>query len=235
MKYLSVLIKGILAGICISIGGFLCLKANIAANSKVLGAFLFPIGLILICNFGYFLYTGKICYLFENKEQSYKEKLLSLLIGLFGNLVGCFVIALLIRLIYHGTISEIVSSTITTTTPDGLLFKNLENTVNTKIGYEWYQMIILSAFCGMLVYIAVEGFKTIEHHFGKYLVLILAIAGFIICGFEHSVANMFYYFLSGTFTLNAFLSLLLCVIGNSIGGLFIPSLKMFIKRLEKTN
>jgi formate/nitrite transporter FocA (FNT family) len=80
MKYLSVLIKGILAGICISIGGFLCLKVNIAANSKVLGAFLFPIGLILICNFGYFLYTGKICYLFENKEQSYKEKILSLIL-----------------------------------------------------------------------------------------------------------------------------------------------------------
>ena len=34
MKYLSVLIKGILAGICISIGGFICLKANVAANSS---------------------------------------------------------------------------------------------------------------------------------------------------------------------------------------------------------
>ena len=232
MKYLSVLIKGILAGICISIGGFLCLKVNIAANSKVLGAFLFPIGLILICNFGYFLYTGKICYLFENKEQSYKEKILSLLIGLFGNLVGCLVVALLIRLIYHNTIAEIVSNTNALITNDGLLFKNLESTVNTKLNYEWYKMIILSAFCGMLVYIAVEGFKTIEHHFGKYLVLILSIAGFIICGFEHSIANMFYYFLDGSFCGAVWLSLIYCVIGNSIGGLFIPSLKMLIKKFE---
>ncbi len=232
MKYLSVLIKGILAGICISIGGFLCLKVNIAANSKVLGAFLFPIGLILICNFGYFLYTGKICYLFENKEQSYKEKILSLLIGLFGNLVGCLVVALLIRLIYHNTIAEIVSNTNALITNDGLLFKNLESTVNTKLNYEWYKMIILSAFCGMLVYIAVEGFKTIEHHFGKYLVLILSIAGFIICGFEHSIANMFYYFLDGSFSGAVWLSLIYCVIGNSIGGLFIPSLKMLIKKFE---
>ena len=83
MKYLSVLIKGILAGICISIGGYLCLKVNVAANSKAIGAFLFPIGLILICNFGYFLYTGKICYLFENKEQSYLVKILNLLIKEF--------------------------------------------------------------------------------------------------------------------------------------------------------
>lgn len=231
MKYLSVLIKGILAGICISLGGFLCLKVNIAANSKVLGAFLFPIGLILICNFGYFLYTGKICYLFENKEQSYKEKILSLLVGLFGNLMGCLVIASIIRLISQSAIAEASSSKLIYS-DSAILFVNLTATVTSKLNYPWYVMIILSAFCGMLVYIAVEGFKTIEHHFGKYLVLILAIAGFIICGFEHSIADMFYYFLSGTFTINAFVSLLLCVIGNSLGGLLIPSLKMLIKKFE---
>lgn len=231
MKYLSVLIKGILAGICISIGGFLCLKVNIAASSKVLGAFLFPIGLILICNFGYFLYTGKICYLFENKEQSYKEKILSLLTGLFGNLVGCLVVALLLRKINHSFIAE-ASTAQAFYSNNAQLFISLKSTVNTKLNYDWYQMIILSAFCGMLVYIAVEGFKTIEHHFGKYLVLILSIAGFIICGFEHSIANMFYYFLDGSFSGAVWLSLIYCVIGNSIGGLFIPCLKMLIKKFE---
>ena len=231
MKYLSVLIKGILAGICICIGGFICLKANVAANSKILGAFLFPIGLILICNFGYFLYTGKICYLFENKEQSYKEKVLSLLLGLFGNLVGCVAVAVVLRLINHSFITESQVAQAWYSS-NAQLFINLNSSVNSKLNYAWYEMIILSAFCGMLVYIAVEGFKTIEHHIGKYLVLILAIAGFIICGFEHSVANMFYYFLNGTFTINAIVSLLLCVIGNSFGGLFIPSLKMLIKKFE---
>lgn len=231
MKYLSVLIKGILAGICISIGGFICLKANVAANSKILGAFLFPIGLILICNFGYFLYTGKICYLFENKEQSYKEKVLSLLLGLFGNLVGCVAVAVVLRLINHSFITESQTAQAWYSS-NAQLFINLNSSVNSKLNYAWYEMIILSAFCGMLVYVAVEGFKTIEHHIGKYLVLILAIAGFIICGFEHSVANMFYYFLNGTFTINAIVSLLLCVIGNSFGGLFIPSLKMLIKKFE---
>lgn len=231
MKYLSVLIKGILAGICICIGGFICLKANVAANSKILGAFLFPIGLILICNFGYFLYTGKICYLFENKEQSYKEKVLSLLLGLFGNLVGCIAVAVVLRLINQSFITESQVAQAWYSS-NAQLFINLNSSVNSKLNYAWYEMIILSAFCGMLVYIAVEGFKTIEHHIGKYLVLILAIAGFIICGFEHSVANMFYYFLNGTFTINAIVSLLLCVIGNSFGGLFIPSLKMLIKKFE---
>ena len=215
MKYLSVLIKGVLAGICISIGGYLCLKANVAALSKVLGAFLFPIGLILICNFGYFLYTGKICYLFENKEQSYKEKIFSLLLGLFGNFLGCLVVALLLRFVNRSFISE-ASTAQAFYSNNAQLFINLKSMVNTKLNYSWIEMILLGAFCGMLVYIAVEGFKSIEHHVGKYLVLILAIAGFIICGFEHSIADMFYYFLNGTFTLETFISILLCVIGNSL-------------------
>jgi hypothetical protein len=44
---------------------------------------------------------------------------------------------------------------------------------------------------------------------------------------------MFYYFLAGNFSVEAFISILLIVIGNSIGGLFIPSLKMLMKKIEK--
>lgn len=233
MKYLNVLIKGLLAGICISIGGYFCLKLNIAANSKFLGAFVFTIGLILICNFGYFLYTGKVCYLFENKEQTYKEKILSLLIGLLGNLIGALIIALILRLVNEAAITESLTFKEFGYSDAAKLFKNLTKSVAAKIDYAWYTMIILSAFCGMLVYIAVEGFKVINNPLGKYIVLILAVSGFIICGFEHSIANMFYYFLAGNFTTEAFLSLLLCVIGNSIGGLIIPSLKMLMNKIEK--
>ena len=57
----------------------------------------------------------------------------------------------------------------------------------------------------------------------------LAIGGFIVSGFEHSIANMFYYFFSSNYSLAAFLSLLLCVIGNSLGGLFIPLINKLLK------
>ena len=109
--------------------------------------------------------------------------------------------------------------------------ETLTNSVNSKINYEWYQMIGLSFFCGMLVYIAVEGFKKIENNFGKYVVLMLAIGGFIVMGFEHSIANMFYYFFSGNYSLAAFLSLLLCVIGNSLGGLSISLINKLINKI----
>ena len=216
MEHIKSLIRGILAGIAISFGGFLCIRTNAIASNTILGSFLFSFGLILICNFNFNLYTGKICYLFDNKEKKLVKKILELLIILLGNLLGTLFFSTILKFVMaDNLINESVLDT-------------LKNSVASKLNYSWYQMIGLSFFCGMLVYIAVEGFKKIDNMFGKYVVLILAIGGFIVSGFEHSIANMFYYFLSGNYSFIAFLSLLLCVIGNSIGGLFIPLLNQII-------
>ena len=222
MEHIKTLLKGVLAGIAISFGGFLCIRTNAMASNNILGSFLFSFGLILICNFGFNLYTGKVCYLFDNKEKSLIKRILDLLIILGGNLIGTLFFANVLRLI------------IVDNDTNNKLINNLNDSVLSKINYEWYQMIGLSFFCGMLVYIAVEGFKKIDNMFGKYVVLMLAIGGFIVSGFEHSIANMFYYFLSGSYSIIAFWSLLLCVIGNSIGGLFIPLINKIINYNKKT-
>lgn len=223
-KYINALIRGILAGIAISFGGYLCLRTNAVTNNTILGSFLFSFGLILICNFNFNLYTGKVCYLFESNEHAadYKltTKILCLAIILLGNLIGTLFFANVLRLVIADNAINLK------------VMETLSSSVNNKINYKWYQMIGLSFFCGILVYIAVEGFKKIENNFGKYVVLILAIGGFIIMGFEHSIANMFYYFLSGNYTLVAFISLLLCVVGNSVGGLFIPLLNKLTNNIK---
>lgn len=221
MEHIKTLLKGVLAGIAISFGGFLCIRTNAIASNTILGSFLFSFGLILICNFNFNLYTGKVCYLFDNKDKSLIKRILDLLIMLGGNLIGTLFFANVLRLVMADNAIN------------NKLMETLINSVNSKINYEWYQMIGLSFFCGMLVYIAVEGFKKIENNFGKYVVLMLAIGGFIVSGFEHSIANMFYYFLSGNYSVIAFMSLLLCVIGNSIGGLFIPLINKIINYNKK--
>ena len=221
MEHIKTLLKGVLAGIAISFGGFLCIRTNAIASNTILGSFLFSFGLILICNFNFNLYTGKVCYLFDNKDKSLIKRILDLLIMLGGNLIGTLFFANVLRLVMADNAIN------------NKLMETLITSVNSKINYEWYQMIGLSFFCGMLVYIAVEGFKKIENNFGKYVVLMLAIGGFIVSGFEHSIANMFYYFLSGNYSVIAFVSLLLCVIGNSIGGLFIPLINKIINYNKK--
>ena len=56
--------------------------------------------------------------------------------------------------------------------------------------------------------------------------ILFCIPVFILSGFEHSIADMFYFSLAGTvFQGRSLLFLLLVVLGNSLGGLFIPCLQ----------
>lgn len=213
VSYLAVFIKGMLAGICIAIGGWLYIQTRNLTSNVALAAFLFPIGLILICNFGFFLYTGKICYVFErlkNVDESYYP--IQLILGLIGNYVGTLLMGWMCRNLFE--IPEFV-----------------ETMIVTKMSYSWWKLILLGICCGMLIYFAVEGFAKIENPIGKYIVLILCIAGFILCGFEHCVANMFYFSLDTTITLQSVSSILFVVIGNSIGGFLIPLCKKMIPGL----
>lgn len=211
--YLAIFIKGIFAGICIAIGGLLYIQTRKLTSNLALAAFLFPVGLILICNFGFFLYTGKICYVFDRLKMpdgSYYP--VHLFLGLIGNYVGALLMGWMFRNLFE--MPEFV-----------------ETMIATKMSYSWWKLILLGICCGMLIYFAVEGFVKIENPIGKYVVLMLCIAGFILCGFEHCVANMFYFSLDKTITLQSVSSILFVVIGNSIGGFLIPLCKKIISNL----
>ena len=209
-KTLEILVKSFLAGLCISLGGWLSLRTSILTGNSVLAAFIFCIGLILICNFSYYLYTGKICYVLDKNEEKIPQKICRMSLILLGNFIGCLFMALLIRVMLKDNNKD--------------LFISLELMVENKLEYQWWQVLGLSFFCGMLVYIAVEGFQKIQNNFGKYVVLMLCIAGFIIAGFEHSIADMFYLMLNLSFDFKSLIFIVLCVIGNSLGGVFIPLL-----------
>ncbi len=215
MKIIKILLKGFLAGFAICLGGWLCLRSKVDYDSPLFSCFVFSFGLILICNFDFYLYTGKICYVFEKNDQKWYEKLYTMLLILVGNYLGCLFVGAVLRGLYKESYV--------------ILFENLNNSVLSKIDYSWIKVIGVSFFCGLLVYVAVEGFKKIENNFGKYVVLVLAIGGFILAGFEHSIANMFYFCLNASYSLEAFWFLILCVFGNSLGGIFIPIINKILK------
>lgn len=209
---INVFVRGILAGISIGLGGWLYLKARAVSGNQLLSAFLFPIGLILICNFGFFLYTGRICYVFKkDNRQQHPAYALQLCVGLIGNYLGALLM---------GTIFKIVNQV------PSFIYQMIE----TKLSYEWWKTLLLSIFCGMLIYFAVEGFSKIENSLGKYIVLILCVAGFIICGFEHCIANMFYLSIDYEVTISSVLSIAFVIIGNSIGGVIVPVCRLIINK-----
>ena len=93
--------------------------------------------------------------------------------------------------------------------------------VDAKLGgdIDWWRV-----FCGMLMFIAADYYKTQK----KYLATFVCVPVFILAGFEHSIADMFYFCASGTFTLDAFLFILVVIVGNAVGGILIPLCKKYM-------
>ena len=104
------------------------------------------------------------------------------------------------------------------------------------IGSEWFKILIGGFFCGILVYFGVEVFKRAEHGAIKVIGLILCVTVFVVCGFPHCIANMYYLGNSlylFKYPLESFLSLLACTIGNSLGAIFIWFCCYLVDRLTK--
>ena len=89
---------------------------------------------------------------------------------------------------------------------------------------------ILAVFCGMLMYIAVEN-ASINKKTAILAGTLLAIMVFIISGFNHCIADMFYLFVSGNYKSSAVIYFVLVILGNSVGGMTLP----FIRKLGALN
>lgn len=95
----------------------------------------------------------------------------------------------------------------------------------TKTTDSLVSLFVLGFFCNIFIYIGVDGYKNIPHEIGKYLALIFGVVGFILCGTEHCVADMFYFSVAGAWSGRAVLCLLVITLGNCAGGVFFPLLK----------
>ncbi|MBQ4425359.1 MAG: formate/nitrite transporter family protein [Lachnospiraceae bacterium] len=184
--------SGILAGLLISLGGTVFLSCQ----DKVVGSVGFTIGLLAVCFYGANLYTGRIGYLFDKHD---KDGLTDLVFGLLGNLIGTVCCGLLL-----GPMKGEAARAL----------------CDAKLGQAPSETLLRAAFCGMLVYIAVNLFRDKKTVLG----IVIGIPVFILSGFEHSIADAFYFAAAGTFSGQAALFILLVLLGNSIGALLFDRL-----------
>lgn len=195
-NYLGYFIKGIYAGLMISIGGIVYLSVE----NPVAGSFLFSIGLLMVCMYKMNLYTGMVGFIFIHKPK--------FVFGLFTSLLGNLCATLLVgRLMRYTRLTGIVT--------------RASSIVNTKLGDNLLSIFILSMFCGMLMYIAVNNFRTSKNEIGKYVGIFMCVMVFILSGFEHCVANMFYFSLANVLTYKVLLYLIIMILGNSVGSIII--------------
>lgn len=185
--------KSVLAGFFIGIGATVYLTIG-----GVVGAAFFSVGLATILIFGFSLFTGKAGLLATNEIDFLK------LVGVwFGNFIGVIICVGLLKL-----------------TPIGAdLTSKAATIVAVRNGNSFITNLVLGFFCGVLMYVAVTGFRKSRNIF----FIILPIVTFIMTGCNHCIADM-YYIVTGANTISDFISLIPTTIGNVIGCNFIPVL-----------
>ena len=186
-----IIFLSMLAGMAITLGATVYLSVG-----GVVGALLFSVGLMTVVAFKLDLFTGKAGLLATNEITV--GKLVKIW---FGNFFGAFLTSLAVL------ISPIGEKVAVSATP----------ILETRLGNHPVENLILGIFCGILMYIAVFGFQKT----GNILFLIMPVATFIVCGFNHCVADMSYITLACRTPLDYWV-LIPTTIGNLIGTLIIP-------------
>ena len=189
------IIASILAGVAISIGATIYLV--LAPINKIAGASLFAVGILMVMEFKFLLFTGYVPT--QRESQSWKDYFINSALVFLGNTAGALLAALALRL---------------TRLKDSIL-PICENICEIKINDNLLSVFILAIFCGIIIGAIVKA----DNYKKQVLYVVMMIAVFILASFEHVVANAFYLsFTFDLFTLDGILFMIINMLGNFVGG-----------------
>lgn len=196
-------IQSILAGALIGMGDLV----YVVSESHILGSFLFSLGLLSILIKGYPLYTGRIGYV-EGVRDLWKP-------------VGGMLPIIIMNFIGIAFVCSLANAS-------RLDLSVVDAMVKTKVEQSWFSALYLSWGCGAMMYLAVNGWRKTSNP----ITVIMPIMFFILCGFEHCIANYGYFWMwiarDGfahiserivELPLGFSLNLLIMIVGNALGSL----------------
>lgn len=189
---------GIASGLMIGIGGTVLLSCD----DRYIGAILFTIALLTICFMDFYLYTGKIGFTVESFSANTAAQLG---VGLISNFAGATLTGLIMRYARPAIVEKAAAS------------------CETKLQNGVLRAFVLGCFCGVLMYVAVKTFRQNKTVLG----VIFCIPVFILAGFEHSIADMFYFALAGMMNVQYIGFIIAVILGNSVGAMLIAALFRF--------
>lgn len=191
------------AGVAASIGG--------ALGGKLASAAIFPIGLTMVLLAGSELFTGNCLFLMPLLRGNIAAgRMLRNWVAVYlGNLLGSVAVAFLV--VQCGALDGIAESAVAAAV--------------TKAALPFGVALLRGVLCNFLVCLAVWMAFCAQSAGGKVVSLFGPIFLFVLCGFEHSVANM-YYIPAGIFLaengevtwLSLWQNLLPVTLGNMVGG-----------------
>ena len=182
----KLILLGIAAGFFIGIGAEASSLAmhgisNVGLARTVAGA-VFPIGLMLIVLLGGELFTGNclISMAVYDKKAKLKGMIRNLTIVYISNFIGAALMAWMINNCGQLNFSDGGAGAFTIKVALG------------KVGIDSIQAIVSGILCNVLVCLAIFMAATAKDVAGKCIAIFFPIFVFVISGFEHCVANMYY-------------------------------------------
>ncbi len=236
----KMLILSFFAGAFIAFGAFgsqvASAQAGAASVSKLLGAMVFPVGLLMVIMAGAELFTGNNLILISvlDRKATVGGMLKNWAIVYLGNLLGSVFVAALL------TFSHAYSLF------DGAVAQSAVSTAQSKVLLSFPDAFFKGILCNILVCVAVWISFSAEDVAGKIIGLYMPILLFVLSGYEHSVANMYFipagmfvsaeYGIEANITWFGFLigNLLPVTLGNIVGGAGIVGLGYFFSYLQGT-
>ena len=202
-KSFKTLVNAFFAGIFIGIAG----TVYLSVPNPVAGAVLFGFGLMTILCYEFKLFTGAIGYLVNQKKDEAGSYLLTLFLIWCGNFAGTYAVGSAVR---HSRSFAAIGARVTAVcaakTSDGIT-----------------SLLILSFFCGILMYVAVETYRRRElDAIFRFFAVFLCVSIFILSGFEHCVADMFYFSAADAWSGKTLALTMWMTFGNALGGFLLP-------------
>ncbi len=182
----KMLVLGILAGAFIAFGGIASTTVSVsipmASVAKLVSAIIFPGGLTMVLLAGAELFTGNCLMTIPllEREISLSQMLKSWVMVYIGNFIGGVLVGAAV--VYSHQLSLFSNG----------LAVTVISTAVSKCSLSFGDALIRGILCNLLVCIAVWISFAAKDVAGKIVGLFFPIMFFVACGFEHSVANMYY-------------------------------------------
>jgi formate transporter len=187
MSFRQSFMLSIMAGAFISMGAmfFLLVVGDTGlpfAAQRVLGGILFSCGLMLVVVCGAELFTGNtmIAMTATAKKISWGAVLKNWVVVFIGNFVGALI---MVGCVYMANFQGMNG---------GQVGQTIVSVAAGKMTPEWITLFFKGVMCNFLVCLAVWVSYAAKSVVDKVFGVMLPIAAFVACGFEHCVANMFF-------------------------------------------
>jgi formate transporter len=225
---LTLALLGVLAGVFIGLGSlmFTLVAADTSlgfAAARLLGGLVFSLGLVLVTVAGAELFTGNnlIAMAWAGRRVSTRELLINWGVVCVANFVGAAGLAVVVWLSGHGALGQ------------GEVGRAAIRIATAKAELPWAEAFWRGVLCNVLVCMAVWMALAGRSVTDKVLAIVFPVTAFVAAGFEHSIANMYFFPLAMALgaplgVVDMLHNLLPVIAGNIVGGSVLVALVYWV-------